>query len=137
MKVLLDSNIVLDMLLDRLPFVENAEKIFELAATEQISGYLSASNLTDIFYLAKKTLSDRSTKEAISDLMNLFKVLGVGEKECRSAIMSDNPDFEDALIEVCAVTADMDYIVTRDKKFLELSNRTISPEDLLARISDA
>lgn len=98
MKVLLDSNIILDIILARQPFVVEAIQIGELAISNKIKCYLTASNITDVFYLAKKALSIQVAKKAISNIMNIFEILSVTEKECREALKSDNPDFEDALI---------------------------------------
>jgi predicted nucleic acid-binding protein len=65
MKVLIDTNVVLDVLINNLVFLTYSKKIFDLAEQKQITGYISASAITDIFYIAQRKLGKKATKEAI------------------------------------------------------------------------
>lgn len=62
MKLLIDTNIVLDVLLKREPFYQNAVKVMNLAQHEDIHEYVSASAVTDIYYIADKQIKDRKSK---------------------------------------------------------------------------
>lgn len=137
MKVLLDSNVVLDMLLARQPYLPEAEKIFALAGSHVISASISSNALTDIFYIARKYLQLSATKAALMDLMTVFEIISLSAAECQIALASSNPDFEDAVLEAYAQTVKMDYIITRDKDFLDRSNLTITPLDFLLKFKTA
>ena len=63
MKVLVDTNIILDVLLDREPFVENAIQFFELIETGEIQGFIAATTITNIFYILRKLLGREPTNE--------------------------------------------------------------------------
>lgn len=133
MNVLLDTNVVIDVLAKRYPFFPEAATIFELDATGDIKIYLTANSLTDIFYLLQKLIGEAKTRENISKLLKLFQILPVDGLDCKVAIKSENPDFEDALIEACAQRSKMDYIVSRDQHFLKNCDLTITPAGFLEK----
>ncbi len=54
MKVLIDTNIVLDLLLEREPFVEDATALFEMVEMSRIQGYIAATTVTNVFYIVRK-----------------------------------------------------------------------------------
>ncbi len=132
-KVLVDTNIVLDALTGRKPFYENAEKILLLAAEEKIQGYITASSVTDIYYLVQKNVSDQKARQTLHNLFQLVMVIDVKGKDCEQALELPIEDYEDALIATCAARAKMDYLVTRDEAFLNASSlvRVVSPAQLL------
>ncbi len=132
-RVLVDTNIVLDALTGRKPFCKNAEKIFLLAAEEKIQGYITASSVTDIYYLVRKNLSGQKARQALHNLFQLVTVIDVRGKDCEQALELPIEDYEDALIATCAARAKMDYLVTRDEIFLSASSSVcvVSPAQLL------
>jgi predicted nucleic acid-binding protein len=132
-KTLLDTNIVLDALAAREPFREEAEKIFLLAARGAFEACITASSLTDIYYIARKTLSETEARAALQGLMSLFAVLPVTGEDCEEALQLPITDYEDALLQVCASHAGVDGIVTRDTAFLNASTpvATFSPKEFL------
>jgi predicted nucleic acid-binding protein len=134
--VLLDTNVILDVLAARQPFVQEAEKIFALAAAERIAGYLTANSVTDLYYLLRKHLTAQAAKEALARLFSLFSVLDVRAADCLAAL--DKPgDFEDALLLACAQRRGrIDYIVTRDQGLQEFPSPipVVSPAVLLKRL---
>lgn len=132
MKVLVDTNIIIDALASRKPFSEDAEKIFLLAAKEEIEAYISASSITDIYYILRKYSSEDTARGYILRLFQIFKVLPVSETECISALESKIPDYEDGLQDVCASSAALNYILTRDETFLKYSPLAISPAKFIA-----
>ncbi len=118
-KALLDTNVLLDALTGREPFRENAERIFMLAAAEKIEGWITASSVTDIYYLIRRTLSEAAARESLRHLFDIFAVIPVHGSDCESAMELAMGDFEDALAVVCGYKADLDCIITRDKAFLQ------------------
>lgn len=117
MKVLFDTNVILDLLLNRQPFCEMSAKVIDLSATKVIEGYVSASAITDIYYLAYKTIRDKNKVCSLLDrLLQIVSVAGVSETEILAAIKSDWNDFEDAVQYFAAQNIEVSYIVTRNKK---------------------
>ena len=132
--VLLDSNVILDAVAHREPFNKNAEVIFMLAAERKLKGYITANSLTDIYYIAKKQLSDLSAREALRYLFKVFSVIDVTGEDCQEALEFAMPDFEDAVVVSCSVKVNIDYIITRDEIFLASNNvrNVVSPAEFLA-----
>ena len=134
MNVLIDTNVVLDDILDRFPNSENARKISGLVTDEHVSGYLTANCITDIFYIVHKYRDDTTARMTIKNLLLSFNVLSVDAQDCQKAIDTPMRDFKDALAVVCAEKESLDYIVTNDKNFLsqtDLGVPAISPADFL------
>lgn len=137
MKILIDTNVIIDALTSREPFREDAEQIFMFAANRIEDMYITASSATDIYYLVRKYLhSTEQAKSVMSKLYELFYILDVTSSECKEALLSDMNDYEDAVISCCAVHNHIDYIVTRNIKDYERSKvNAILPEQLLKMIS--
>lgn len=133
MKILVDTNIILDALASKMPFSKDAEKIFLLAAQGKIDAFISASSITDIYYILRKYSSEKSSRDALLSLFQIFKVVPVSENECIKALESTIPDYEDALQDICASTAHMDWILTRDETFLKHSSLALSPAMFFAK----
>ena len=131
MNVLIDTNVILDDILSRVPLAEPARKINQLITDDLLHGYLTANCLTDIFYVVTKNKSEPIARKVVKNLLLTFAVVGIDGDDCLRAIDLPMQDFEDALVVVCAEKVNLDYIVTNDQKFLSGSNfsvPTISPE---------
>jgi predicted nucleic acid-binding protein len=113
-RVLLDTNIILDVLLDREPFVTDAQALFEAIENQRVEGYVTATTLTDIFYIVRKSKGIQTAKEAVSRLLATMKICPVNRRILQAAILSNLNDFEDAVQLVCATSLNLDAIVTRD-----------------------
>ena len=137
MKILVDTNIIIDALTGREPFREAAEQIFMLAANQTEDMYITASSATDIYYLIRKHLHDSDqAKKMMSKLYELFYILDVTSNDCYEALSSKEKDYEDAVIASCANRNQMDYIVTRNIKDYECSKvKALLPDDLIKLIS--
>lgn len=120
--VLIDTNVILDAVAHRIPFYENAEKIIMLTAERKIKGYITANSVTDIYYIAKKQLSNELTREALRDLFKIFSVIDVTGGDCEEALDIPLQDYEDAVVVICGGKMRVDYIVTRDDVFLQSEN---------------
>jgi predicted nucleic acid-binding protein len=138
LNVLIDTNIILDDILYRVPNAETARKISQLATDEVISAYLTANCLTDIFYVVSKYRDEAVARKTIRNLLLSFSVVGIDGQDCRKAIDLPMGDFEDALVVVCAEKAGLNYIVTNDKGFLGFAGLTVpavSPADFLLKLA--
>ena len=116
MNVLVDTNVVLDVLLKRPPFYQDSFKIFQLIDQERIRGCLSASSITDIFYLLRK---DRHNSDEVYRIMEeltaLFSVVQVSETTIAGALSLRWKDFEDAVQYMVARENNITHIITRNK----------------------
>jgi len=115
MKVLIDTNIVLDVLLNRKPFVENAIKAFRQAEKGQIEAYITASSVTDLVYILRKAYSLKEIKTHLKEMFQFIKIVGISPSMITAALDKDTPDFEDAVMMECARQSGMNIIITRNK----------------------
>ena len=130
MKVLLDTNIVLDKLAAREPFKDDVNRIFTLIGRNELTVYVTATGITDVYYILRKKLTDNDCRKALRHLFEALCVLAVTRYDCEAAFDSPLEDFEDALILACAEKANVDFIITRDEIFLK-ATKAISPSDFL------
>ena len=132
MKTLFDTNVVLDVLLDRMPFSQSASQLFAAVEYGMMSGFLCATTVTTIHYLATKTIgSGRATAE-IRKLLSLFQIAPVNHLTLNQAIESGFSDFEDAVLHESAYHAGVDAIVTRNANDFKAAKLPIyAPSDLL------
>lgn len=136
MRVLIDTNIILDFLLQREPFSHDAELLFQEIEAARVIGYVTATTLTDIFYIARKhTRSIEQARQAISDTFTVMLICPVNRAVLKSAFDSEFVDFEDAVQIFCAVNRGLDAIVTRDAKgFMKSPVSVLSIQELLVRL---
>lgn len=134
MKILIDTNIIIDALTSRQPWNRNAEQIFYMAANHTAEMYITVNTATDIYYLLRKHLQNtKAAKEAMSKLFSIFLILDITSAHCINALSSAVSDYEDAVLEQAASDAHMDYIVTRNiKDFRSSCVKVLLPEDLLS-----
>ena len=135
MRLMIDTNILLDVLVKREPFYEASREVLRLCEEKKVQGFLSASAATDIFYLVRRHLhSTESAYKCLGYVLDILKVLTVTNEDVINAYTKKAHDFEDCLLAVCAVSNKCDYIITRNKKdFEEFDIETLSPEELLSR----
>ena len=115
MKVLLDTNILLDTIEIRKEFFDDSSMVILLAT--EYDGFIAASNVTDIYYIEhKRNHSKEKTKVILDKLFKLFSILDTTAEDCRNALRSDIPDYEDAILVESAKRNGIDCIVTRNSK---------------------
>ena len=135
-KVLIDTNVVLDYMLQR-PSYYNAMIIYLLAEQKFINGYISASAITDIFFLAKGKLGKKPTKAALKSLLQVFKPAAVTDNHIYQAVDMDWDDFEDSVQYTVGEGIPVHYIVTRNTQdFSSGSIPTVTPEQFLQVITE-
>ena len=135
MRVLLDTDVSLDFVLERQPFFVEAKQIFLSLAQGAFTGYLSAVTPINIFYVARKEHGAEKTRQAITDLLTAVEICQLDEKILREALASPISDFEDATQHGCAIENNLDALVTRNLK--DYKNATLavySPTDFLAHL---
>ena len=133
-KILIDTNVVLDYMLYRQDYY-NAMIIYLLAEQNFIVGYISASAITDIFFLAKGKLGKKSTKEALKRLLSVFKPAAVTDSHIYQALDLDWPDFEDSVQYIVGESFSVDYIITRNTQdFSSSTIPAVTPEQFIQKI---
>ena len=137
MKIMIDTNIILDVLLEREPFYEYSKAILELCEKRKIQGFISASSATDIFYLIRKALSStEAAYDALGEILNIVKILTVTNDDVNKAFLQKAKDFEDCLLATCAKSNNCDAIITRNKKdFMTFGITLFSPEEFIENIN--
>ena len=133
MKILLDTNIVLDILLDREPFVDEAKEIFLLIENHQVEAFVCATTMTTIHYLIGRQRDKSSADEIVLNLLKLFDVALVDKQILKEASLNNGVDYEDSVIYTSAQYAEVDIIITRDKRGFKKSKISIlNPKEFLA-----
>ena len=135
MNWMIDTNVILDVLLKREPFFETSSAVLRQCENREVQGYVSASAVTDIFYLTRKALgSIDETYRLIDALLNTVRVLTVTNEDVLNALQMKARDFEDCLLATCAKSNRCEGIVTRNKKdFLSFDIPLFTPEEFLER----
>ncbi len=133
MKILIDTNVIIDALTSREPWNESAEKIFIMAANNIVDMYITASSATDIYYLVRKHLHNAETaRQVMGKLYSLVGILEVKEEDCVDALVSPITDYEDAVVEQVARRSSVECIVTRNKKDYEPGlTKVFLPDDFI------
>jgi predicted nucleic acid-binding protein len=132
LRILFDTNVILDVLLDREPFSTTAANLFSKVETGEITGYVCATTITTIHYLARKVIGADSAMEEINKLMTLFEIAPVNRAVLDAALSSGFKDFEDAVAHESGVYKKTQGIVTRDLDGFKKSKINIySPDELL------
>ena len=130
MRALIDTCVIVDALQSREPFKKDAEAVFLFDA------YITAKSVTDIYYLTHKiTHSDSDTRKILTNLFVLFEPLDTNGLDCRKAVSSEIPDYEDAVMVETAIRSEMDCIVTRNVRDYSKSTVPVyQPPEFLSMI---
>jgi len=115
-KVLVDTNVILDLWLARESFWRDSAKLIVKIEKKEISGVICPTTITTLHYLGKKVLGEERARKLIRSLLEIAKVGNVSKAAFRNALESQIIDFEDAVIESVAITEKVDYIASRNLK---------------------
>jgi predicted nucleic acid-binding protein len=131
-RILFDTNVVLDVLLNRPPHVEASAAAWSAVETGIAEGMLAAHAVTSVHYLVRNKKGNASARRALSSLLRVFQVAGVDGPVIQEALQLPFSDFEDAVTAASARSAGCAYIVTRDPKgFRESPVRALTPEAVI------
>ena len=137
-KILFDTNVILDWLSDRKPFLDASMYCIDKCISKEIKGYLTPHSISDIFYILCKHKDKKMAKNSMNILHNLFYIATEDENTIELIITSKNwkenlwNDIEDSLQMSSAQLNEMDFILTRDPKGFELSKvQFMSPEEFV------
>lgn len=116
MKILFDTNVILDVLLDREPFAEPAAHLMSKVEESEIQGFISAITVTTLHYLLAKSLGKTKAKKHIQSILSLFEIAPVNRLVLEDAFDNKFQDYEDSVIYDSAIHSGAEYIVTLDGK---------------------
>jgi predicted nucleic acid-binding protein len=136
MNVLIDTNVTLNVLLKESDYYADSKMVFDLAEAGNFTGFISASAITDIFYIASKKLGKIQTRENIKHhLLQVFHPATVTDNHIYQALNLDWDDFEDSVQFVVGESFSADYIVTRNTKdYSSGSIPAVTPEQFIKLI---
>jgi predicted nucleic acid-binding protein len=137
MKLLIDTNVLLDVIQQRKPHDAFAQRLLSLFERGEVTGYVSAISFNNIFYILRKQIGATEARNALRSLRSIFKVVALDERIIDVALTHEVADFEDAIQAECARAVDASCVVTRNTQdFVRLNMSTMSAEQVLAIILD-
>lgn len=135
MRILLDTNVVLDVLLRRDPWQAEASTLWRAVDDGQVTAYVTATTLTDIFFVARKLTDTVRARQSVQVCLDAFNVGTVDRAVLERAQALSGADFEDNVQIACAEAAGLEAIVTRNPSDFEGSPMSVlSPAECLARL---
>nr|WP_242038265.1 PIN domain-containing protein [Chroococcidiopsis sp. [FACHB-1243]] len=127
-----DSDVLLDVLAQRQPFVVASARALNMVTQPQVQGYVSGHAVTNIFYILRRHVGSEAARELLSRLLQHIQVVSVTDEVIRSALQSSITDFEDAVTSEAASAAGVEIIVTRNTSdFAASSVPAVMPEEFL------
>jgi len=134
MKVYIDSDVILDYLYDREPFSSNSKIIIALIEKKIITGYISSLILWNIFYVLSKYLGEKEARKKIRLFRSIIEIIAVDGKIIDQGLNSNIKDFEDSIQYYAALSGDVDFLITRNKKDYPKSGLSILNPDEFIKI---
>ena len=138
MRVLVDTNVVLDVLMARAPHLDHALGIFALVETGRVRGVLGATTVTKVFYLAAKAVGPKAAARHVRALLELFDVAPVDRAVLLRALDARFVDFADAVLHEAGRSTGVDAVVTRDRSgFAAATLPVFTPDAFLGALRSA
>lgn len=137
MKVLLDTNILIDYIALRQPYTESAERIIFLCKNRQIHCCMAAHSIMNAFYILRKNFTVDERRIILKELCEIIEVIGIEKNKIIASLENhDFSDMEDCLQSECAKEFSADYIITRNIKDFQYSTiPAVLPDDFLCIIN--
>ncbi len=134
-RALFDTNVILDIALTRKPFYSDARSLFSLIDEKTISAGITATTITDLYYVVKKERGHEIAIDFVKSIVEVFDILGVDRLVVKNALDSNISDFEDAIQCSAAEVNQIDVILTRNKKDFQGSTVKVNtPKEFLAAL---
>ena len=133
MKILLDTNVLIDYITKREPFYENAREVIILCTDDKIEACVASHSITNIFYILRKNFSIDERRSIIKWLCEVTAVIGIDKEKIINAVENNSfNDFEDCLQDECAVYFGADYIITRNINDFSVGKvKAITPSEFI------
>jgi len=132
MKLFIDANVVLDVLLRRMEFVAASQRVLSLCAMRRHEGGISALSVCNLMYVMRRHLPLADSRNRMRRIVEWLPMIQLGVMDVAIALNEDHPDFEDAVQANCAAQWGAELIVTRDPKgFSHVTIPVFSPDEFL------
>ena len=132
MKLFIDTNVVIDVIAAREPFVADSRAVLDLCETGKAEGRISVLTLCTVAYVLRKFLTPENMRSKLRDFRNILTPVDLSVSLLDKAISSTISDFEDAVQFYTAVYSEADYIITRNVKHFPQENiPVLTPTDFL------
>jgi predicted nucleic acid-binding protein len=134
-RVLLDTNIILDIALERREFFEKSKELMRFITQRDIPAYVTATTTTDIYYILKKSKGHKPTIEFLRNLFGFIDIAYVSSQVIINALQSELTDFEDAVQVESAKENGIGIIITRNKAdFVKSDVSVFTPDEFVSTI---
>ena len=131
-RILLDTNVLMDFFQKRPVFFDAADQIFLAIRNRKLVGCISASMVTDLYYILGRRVNEKYAREIVEIIYATFRILAVDRRLIREALDSPMPDFEDAVQAVTVQKIGVTTVITRDKEgFINSGLHVYTPEEFL------
>ena len=132
-RILIDTNVLLDYLLTREPYFEDAKNVILSCADGKIKGCIAAHSIPNMFFILRKDYNAKERREILSNLCSIFDVEGIDKGKLLAGLANEDfSDFEDCLQMECAKSYGADYIVTRNvSDYVTSEIKAIEPKEYL------
>lgn len=132
-QVLFDSDVLIDVLAQRQPFVTASAQALNRATQPEVQGFISGHAVTNIFYILRRQVGSETARELVSRLLQHLQVASITDEVIRAALQSSITDFEDAVTSEAANAAGVEVVVTRNTPdFAASVIPVVLPEEFLA-----
>ncbi|MBO1056954.1 MAG: PIN domain-containing protein [Dolichospermum sp. JUN01] len=136
-QVLFDSDVLLDILAQRQPFVIASAQALNTVMKKQVQGFVSGHAVTNIFYILRRQIGSEAARKLIENLLQHIQIASITNQVIHQALQSPIKDFEDAVTSAAAMAAGLEIIVTRNKSdFVASLVPAMLPEELLKMLSE-
>ena len=136
MKVFVDTNLFIDILLDRKPFSKESAMVYKLCENTMIDGYVAPITINNIYYICRKAKHIEIIKEYLAEISTFFTVADMNSESIKKANSLKISDYEDALQYAMVMQNGCEYLITRNvKDFKNMTTvKVVTPEDFLLTI---
>ena len=129
-RALIDTNVILDIALNREPFFKYSSMIFDRIDDQILEGFITASSITDIYYIASKQKDKFQARKFLISLIQILEVIGIDKDIVIQALESEMPDFEDAIQVFSAKSNSIDLVITRNvADFASSGMNALTPQE--------
>ncbi len=135
MKTFIDTNILLDVVVKRIPHYTYSSYIWDFIKKDLIQGYISAITINNLYYILRKITGNNLAGKFIDEILEDFTIVSLTKDILIQARMIKNKDYEDAIQYFSAINAGCGFLITRNKKdFLSAGLNIVSPKEFIKKI---
>jgi len=133
MKIFIDSDVLIDVFLQRAPFYKESAQLLSLADSGKIKGYTSALVLCNLYYILRKDLGHKASLSVLSEILDMLEILDLKKSNIENALTGSLADFEDGVQNAIAEAAKIDFLVTRNTSdFKKVKTKIVTPKQFLS-----